>query len=141
MCVHDRLNIRPHAIDQQMHPDFAGNAAPSRYLLAVQVHDDHVGRPHRSFANARWGHQNAVARQAHRQISVHSRHEPPFVEHTSVADDFFPMFTFRQHGYPWGEMTKSRPHFWHPHSSSTHLAETILISRKIQHTRSEEHTS
>ena len=102
MGVDDGLHIRAHPIDQQMHTDFTGNATASSNLFTVQANDDHVGRAHGAFAHACRGDQNPVTREADREISVHGGYKSPFVEHSTVADDFFPMFAFNRHGYPWG---------------------------------------
>ena len=100
MRVHNRLNIGAGAIDQQVHADFAGYVAPPRHLLSVQVDDDHVGGPHGAFADARGSYQHTVAPEPHREIAVHGGHEPVFMEHATVAHDFFPMLAFRRHDYP-----------------------------------------
>src|SRR4029077_7920380 len=103
MGVDDGLNVRAHAIDEQVHPDFAGDVAASGNLLAaVEVDDDHVGRLHGAFADAGGGHEDAVAGEPDGEIAVHGGNEPAFVEHASVTDDFFPMFAFCRHRYPWG---------------------------------------
>jgi hypothetical protein len=53
------------------------------------------------------------------------------VEHTSVSDNFFPMFAFGRHEYPWGEIDKKQTTIWHSHSTSTPLPETIQNFAKM----------
>src|ERR1700686_2123468 len=111
MRVHNGLDVGTHAINQQVHADFAGDIAASGDALAVEVNDDHVARAHGAFADAGGRYQNAVSGEPDRQIAVHGCHEPPLVEHSSVADNFIPMFTFGRHEYPsGGTLTKSRRH-------------------------------
>ena len=95
MGVHDRLNIGTHAIDQQVHADFAGHVAAAGDLLAVQVNDDHVGARMAPLLT-----QVGVTRmrspvKPHREIAVHGGHEAALVQHASVTDDFFPMICVR----------------------------------------------
>ena len=98
----DGLHVGAHAIDEQMHADFAGDVAAAGDFLSVQVDDHHVSRFHRTFADAGRGDQNAVVLEAHGKIAVHGGNIAVLVQHASVADDFFPIFAFRRHGYPWG---------------------------------------
>ena len=62
------------------------------------------------------------------RLPSHGGHESPLVEHASVVDDFFPMFAFGRHGYPFGGVNTKRAALWHPHSTSRCGAETIQIS-------------
>ena len=78
-------------------------------LLAFQVDNHHVGGLHGALADAGRSDKDAVLLKPYGEIAVHGGDVPLFVEHASVADDFFPMFAFRRHGYPWGERLKSRP--------------------------------
>jgi S-adenosylmethionine:tRNA ribosyltransferase-isomerase len=107
--VDDGVNVGTHAIDEQVHADFAGHAAAAGDPLTVEVDDDHVGGLHGAFADAGGGDEDAVAIQAHGEIAIHGSHEAVFVQHASITDDFFPVFAFRRHGYPWGRILKSRP--------------------------------
>jgi hypothetical protein len=100
--VTDGLNIRAHAVDQQVHADFAGHDAAAGDALALEVNDDHIGRAHGAFAHASWSYQDAIAAKADRKIAVTGGHESPLVEHSSVVDDLFPMFALGRHGYPLG---------------------------------------
>ena len=102
MGVADCLDIRTHAVNQQVHADFAGHVAASGNALAVEINNHHVGWAHRALAEAGGRDQDAVAREPDREIPVHCRHEPPLVEHESVTDNFFPVFAFARHEYPLG---------------------------------------
>jgi hypothetical protein len=104
MGVDNGLDIGPHAIDQQVHADFAGDVAASGNALTLGVNDDHIGGAHGAFAQAGWGDQNAVIGQADGEIAIHGGNKSPIVQHPPVTDDFFPVCTFRRHGYPSGEL-------------------------------------
>jgi len=132
MGVHDGLDVGAHAIDEQVHADFAGHTAAAGDLLAVEVDDDHVGGAHGAFADGGGGYQDAVAVEAYGEIAIHGGHVPVFMEHPSVTDDFFPVLAFRRHGYPWGENDKKQAAVWLPHSISRRGAETIHFSGKAE---------
>src|ERR1700685_3229947 len=97
MGVNDGLDIGTHAVDQQVHADFAGDVAAARDTIAVEVDDDQVLRAHGTLAHAGGSYQNLAVVAAQREISVHSRDESALMEHMSIADNLFPLFPFAGH--------------------------------------------
>jgi hypothetical protein len=73
-----------------MHPDFAGDIAPSGQLSAVKINYDHVLRPHHALAHGGGGTKNAVFIQSDREVSVHGRHVSAFVHHSAKLNNLTP---------------------------------------------------
>ena len=106
--MHNSLNIGTQFINQQVHGNFARNRPPPADMAAFQVHDHHVRGAHHALAHRRRGGQNPPFIEANGKVAVHGSDKAAFVEHAPVTDNFFPMFAFRRHGYPWGEKLRSR---------------------------------
>jgi len=139
MGVDYRAHIRAQAIDQQVHADLAGHVAAAGDALAFPIDDNHVGQTHGALADAGGGDQDTIVVQADGEVAVHGGHEAAGVQHSSVADDLFPVFAFLGHWYlSRGVYDKRRPRalpaeprrpsLQHPHSTSSLRAETIQFS-------------
>jgi hypothetical protein len=97
MGVNNATNVGTQAINQQVHADFAGDAALAGEALAVHVNDDHVGSPHTTFADAGRGDKQAFFVEADGQIAVGSRDKTVLVQQSSELHNLETMLTVAGH--------------------------------------------
>ena len=103
MRVHDRMHVRPHAIDQQVHADFAGHLSAPLQLAPHHVDDHEISGFHHAFRHARWRDQHALAIQPHRNVAIAGGYKAALVKHYADFEDAFPGFVFAFHA-----LTRSR---------------------------------
>src|SRR6476646_882303 len=73
--------VRTHAVDREVHHDFARWIVNTAELLAVKVHDHHVFRAHHAFAEAGGRDQHAVWGQTDGEVAVRRGHKAQAMEH------------------------------------------------------------
>ena len=76
----DPVDVRPHAIDQQVHANLAGDLAPAFQLASFHVHDDKVGGLHHALRHTGGGDKNALIVEPDGDVSVSGSYEAAGVQ-------------------------------------------------------------
>ena len=85
MRVTDGLNVRAHAIEQQMHAGFGGDLPMAVEVAAFEVHNDEVIRIHHALVEAGGRGEDALGIQTHGEIAFGGNNVSAFVEPASYA--------------------------------------------------------
>src|SRR5690349_18821295 len=97
MRVYDATDVRPEAIDQQVHRDLAGDIAVAGPALPLEVNNHQVVGLHHPFAEAGGSSQNRSVIQANREIPVGCGYVLPLVHHARETRDLFTMLILGLH--------------------------------------------
>src|SRR5437868_7651899 len=97
MPMHDRVDIGPGIVDQQMHSQLAGRVALAAALVPIQVHDDHIFRVHHPFAHAGRRGQDASVIEPDGEIAIGCGNMATLVELFPELDKVVPGLGFASH--------------------------------------------
>ncbi len=92
--MHNGANLRPHAIEEQMHAQFGGGMPLSSNLGAGHGHLHQIFRLHHSFGNRSRRAQHHVLAQADGDISITSGNIAVVMQHVAYAANFAPSELF-----------------------------------------------
>jgi hypothetical protein len=70
MSMTDGLNVRAHAIEEEVHTGLGGDSAIALEVVAFHIHDDEIFGRHHALADASGGGKNALGIEAKRNISL-----------------------------------------------------------------------
>jgi hypothetical protein len=95
--MYDPVHVRPHAVDQQVHADFAGDLATALQFSAAHINDDEIGGLHRTFGHRCRSDQDFIAIQAHGQVAVAGGDVAALVQHFAYVDNLAPRVQLARH--------------------------------------------
>ena len=95
--MHNRIDIVPHAVNQQVHGEFTGGLQTAGELAAFIIHNYEIVGFQVAFAHPCGGRQDAARVHTHGEIAVSGSNEPGFVQPVCVADKLFAKFAFVDH--------------------------------------------
>ena len=89
--MHHSIHVWPHAVDEQVHRDLAGNLTPAADLSAMLIDDHQVVGLHHALAHQRGRAEYVSVVHADGEIAVGCRHQTVLVQHFAEANNLFAM--------------------------------------------------
>ena len=99
MGVDHGVDVGPHAVDGQVHGDFAADVAEAGQAAAVHVHHHQVFGGHHALADAGGGDEDGAIVEARGDVAVGGGDEAALVQHFADAEDFQPGFVLAHYGF------------------------------------------
>src|SRR5579884_1362604 len=97
MRVHHGGDVRPHAVDGEMHGDLRGAAAAALDHVAVQVAHRQVVGAHHAFAHAGWGAKDPIRIQPYGDVAIVGGYPALLENEPSDFNDVGPVLPFGPH--------------------------------------------
>lgn len=86
----DAVDVGPHAVDKQVHADFAGDLATALQFAAGHINDDEICWLHPTFRHRGRSDQDFIAIQAYGQVAVTGGDVAALVQHFADFDNLGP---------------------------------------------------